>query len=33
VPIVGWVADRAIDRHHGDWLGWLQRCGGLPPLG
>src|SRR6185312_11408359 len=21
VPIVGWVADRAIDRHHGDWLG------------
>jgi hypothetical protein len=19
--------------HHGDWLGWLQRCGVVPPLG
>jgi predicted ester cyclase len=25
VPVEVW--------HHGDWLGWLQRCDVLPPLG
>jgi hypothetical protein len=25
VPIEVW--------HFGDWLGWLQRCGVMPPLG
>ena len=29
-----WQDGRPVEIwHHGDWLGWLQKCGLLPPLG
>jgi predicted ester cyclase len=32
--IVHWAADKAVEVwHFGDWLGWLQQMGVLPPLG
>lgn len=31
---VRWQDGRPVEIwHNGDWLGWLQRCGVLPPLG
>jgi predicted ester cyclase len=31
---VRWDDGQAVEIwHHGDWLGWLQRCGVLPPMG
>jgi hypothetical protein len=32
--VVHWKGERPVEVwHHGDWLGWLQKCGVLPPLG
>jgi hypothetical protein len=32
--ILHWSGDRCVEAwHFGDWLGWLQRAGVLPPLG
>lgn len=32
--VVHWSDGRAVEIwHHGDWLGWLQKCGVVPPLG
>lgn len=31
--VVHWRDERPVEIwHFGDWLGWLQRCGVLPPL-
>jgi steroid delta-isomerase-like uncharacterized protein len=31
--VMHWRDGRPVEVwHHGDWLGWLQRCGALPPL-
>jgi steroid delta-isomerase-like uncharacterized protein len=30
---IHWRDGRPVEVwHHGDWLGWLQRCGAVPPL-
>lgn len=32
--VIHWYRDTPIEVwHFGDWLGWLQRCGVMPPLG
>lgn len=32
--VVHWGDGRPVEIwHHGDWLGWLQKCGVVPPLG